>query len=183
MAKTFTNVKRGYTLIELTVAMGLFVIVVSIAIGGFVSILRDQRVTAALIAANSNVSLILEQMAREMRTGRDFCDAAPPCSPAASSRIQTDAINFISSANSPISYKFNDTTHAIERSVNGGAYEQLTGDNVVIQYLHFSIFAANTTDEFPTRVTIAVGVSAKEKDVSSAIIRLQTTVSLRQIDG
>ena len=57
----------GFTLVELLVAIGVFSILISVAVGTFARALRTQRQTAALIAANSNASLVLEQMAREIR--------------------------------------------------------------------------------------------------------------------
>jgi prepilin-type N-terminal cleavage/methylation domain-containing protein len=65
--------KKGFTLIELLVSIGIFSIVVAIATGGFVNSLRTQRQVSSLISAQSNASLVLEQMAREIRTGYLFC--------------------------------------------------------------------------------------------------------------
>ena len=58
---------------ELLVAVALFSILMSIAAGGFVRALRSEREVSAMMAAESNVNLALEQMAREMRTGYLFC--------------------------------------------------------------------------------------------------------------
>jgi prepilin-type N-terminal cleavage/methylation domain-containing protein len=65
--------KSGFTLVELLIAVGLFVIIISIAVGGFINALRTQREVSSLIATQSNVSLALEQMTREIRTGYLFC--------------------------------------------------------------------------------------------------------------
>jgi len=70
------NNKKGFTLVEVLVAMGIFAIVVAIATGGFVNSLRTQRQVASLISAQSNASLVLEQIAREVRTGFLFCHDA-----------------------------------------------------------------------------------------------------------
>ena len=56
--------RNGFTLPELLVAMGLFLIVISIVAGAFVNSLRTQRATVELIAVNDNISLLLEQIAR-----------------------------------------------------------------------------------------------------------------------
>src|SRR4051812_39727119 len=72
-SKKFCSLGRqGFTLVELLVAITLFSIAISIAIGGFVRALRTQRELISLIAANSNASLAIEQMAREIRTGTSF---------------------------------------------------------------------------------------------------------------
>ncbi len=74
MKKTFSS-SSGFTLVELLIAIGLFSIVVVIASAGFINGLRTQRQVASLISAESNVTLVLEQMAREERTGYLFCHA------------------------------------------------------------------------------------------------------------
>ena len=65
--------KNGFTVIELIVAMTIFVVLMSIAAGGLIHLLKSQRVVAGLMEANDSASLSLEQMAREIRTGYNFC--------------------------------------------------------------------------------------------------------------
>jgi len=67
------NKKRGFTLVEILVAISIFSIVVAIATGGFISSLRTERQVSSLLSSQSNASLVLEQMAREIRTGSLFC--------------------------------------------------------------------------------------------------------------
>ena len=68
--------KKGFTLVELLITVGLFVIIITIAVGGFTNAVRTQRQVSLLISAQSNVSLVLEQMSREIRTGYLFCHTA-----------------------------------------------------------------------------------------------------------
>ncbi len=63
---------NAFTIIELLVAMGLFIILMGITAGSFVKAMRTQRAIVALMAANDNASLTLEQIAREIRTGSNF---------------------------------------------------------------------------------------------------------------
>src|SRR5882724_10940227 len=67
--------REGFTLIELVVAIGVFGILVTLAMGSITRSLRIQRELSAMIAANTSVSLALEQMAREIRTGSGLCPA------------------------------------------------------------------------------------------------------------
>jgi len=72
------KMQRGFTLIELIVAFGIFAILVTIASGSFVRSLRIQRVSLQLMAVNDNMAITLEQMTREMRTGYNFCTNSAP---------------------------------------------------------------------------------------------------------
>ncbi len=181
---TFTRRKSGagFTLIELMVALSVFIIVTTIAVGGFVSALRSQRQVAALISANNNVSLALEQMAREIRTGRNFCDSfMTEC-------FLPDVLKFYTAQGELITYrKGNDPISGsfIERGVSSD-FQRITGIGAFVWSLNFFV-KGDINDElganqWPTRVTITVGVSAKEKGVSEGVIRLQTTISSRQAD-
>ena len=63
--KKIMNLK-GFTLVELLVAIGIFSILMAVGVGGFVHALHTQREVAALIATQSNASIALEQMARDL---------------------------------------------------------------------------------------------------------------------
>ena len=166
----------GFTLIELMVALGVFIIIATIATGGFVSALRSQRQVAALISANNNVSLALEQMAREIRTGRNFCEPSS-CPPSQLSFYNAPG-EFVTYRKDPGGGDF------IERGV-GAVFQRITGTGAFVWSLNFFLKGDINDDpvkQWPTRVTITLGVSAKERGISGGVIRLQTTVSSRQRD-
>lgn len=165
---------RGFTIVELLVSIGLFGVIVSIAMGGFVRALRTQRQIVALITANSNVSLVLEQIAREIRTGFNFC-GANPCS--------ADSLTFTNAKGETVTYKFGTAPEGygiITRTVGAsGTPNQITADNVNIRYLNFVLL---NDPNYPPRVTILTGLSPNSNQaagVSENITNIQTTVSTR----
>lgn len=154
--------RGGFTIIELMVAMSLFVIVVGIASGVFIRSLRTQRALVSLMAANDNASQTLEQMTREIRTGTAFS--------ANGSRL-----SFTNAEDKPVSYDL--TEGKLER--NG---KTLTASNVLVKYLAFVVRGAEVGDGVSTRVTILLGISSRGK-MESFVTRLQTTVASRVLDG
>ena len=166
--------KDGFTLIELIVAIGVFSTIVSIAVGGFVSALRTQRQTVALIAANSNASLTMEQMAREIRAGFDFC-LPGQC-------IGTSELSFKNAAGDVVTYRLNGVSGAVERGISGN-FSPLTAENVSIRYLHFVLSGNDSRDGLSPRITVSMGVSSKELGVAGSVVNIQTTVSARVLDG
>jgi prepilin-type N-terminal cleavage/methylation domain-containing protein len=158
----------GFTLVELLVSIGLFSVITSIAVGGFVSVLRSERQAAGLLAANSNVSLSIEQMAREMRTGYNFCTAR---------NCLLSELNFRNARGDEVTYRLQNG--AIERQVNAGAFQKITADNVEVKYLKFYLQGREAGDGEQPRITIVVGVSSKEPGVAGNVSNLQTTVSAR----
>ncbi len=63
------NQVRGFTMIELLVAISVFTVIITITSGIFIASLRSHRTSIALISANSDAQLTLEQMARMIRKG------------------------------------------------------------------------------------------------------------------
>jgi prepilin-type N-terminal cleavage/methylation domain-containing protein len=164
--------RQGFTLIELMVSVALFSIVISIAVGGFVRTIRTQRQIVSLLSANSNVSLVLEQMAREFRTGENFIVGAP------------GRLTFTNARGESVTYCLD--AEAVNRSVNspcGPGGQKITADNVAVSYLAFSALGHLPGDTYPPRVTVSLGVRAKEIGVDAVVVDLQTTVSARRLDS
>jgi len=163
---------KGFTLIELLIAVGLFSVIVSIATGGFVTALRTQRQVVGLTSANNNVSLAMEQMAREIRTGSGFSCAA-----------SCRELTFQNARGENVRYRF-DTAEGygqIKRSTEflGGTAEPITARNVDVRSLAFSLIGADPIEKIQPRITIFLSISPREGNVSGNVVNLQTTVSSR----
>lgn len=167
--------KEGFTLVEILVAIAVFSIATSIAVGSFTRILKSQRQTASLIAANSNASLTIEQIAREIRTGKNFCRGNSCPSP--------DFLSFVNARDQNVVYCL--AEEAVWKGVDaregcgGRSFQKVTSDNVRVVYLNFRLFGHREGDGFPPRVTIIMGVSSPEAGVSGTVYNFQTTVSAR----
>ncbi|MEK7062169.1 MAG: prepilin-type N-terminal cleavage/methylation domain-containing protein [Patescibacteria group bacterium] len=174
---------KGFTLVELVMAMSIFVILISIAAGGFVNILRNQRLVIALMVVNDNMSLSMEQMAREIRTGYNF------------SKISNQEFQFVNSHNQIVSYRLNEG--AIERVTESVILEKIpkkiTADNVKIVNFNVEICGNNISPDIlldscgggggsnPPRITLSFSITSSEPDIEKLKIftNIQTTVSSR----
>ncbi len=72
MKSVTTKKLGGFTLIELMVAMGIFTTVLVVVTSLFLQSSKAQRLVAKRAAAIDNVSLAVEQIARELRTGSNI---------------------------------------------------------------------------------------------------------------
>ena len=113
--------------------MGLFLIVVTIATGAFVQSLRIQRSAVELIAVNDNANIILEQMAREIRTGTGFGSS------------NSNELRFLNYKDETVVYRRGETG-VVELSVDGSVYEPLTASNVDVRRLAFTGSGAGGAD-------------------------------------
>lgn len=64
--------KRGFTLIEIIVSLGIFSIVAVIAVGALVRVTGANRQAQSIQAGVNNVSFVLDAISREMRVGSDY---------------------------------------------------------------------------------------------------------------
>lgn len=204
---TNTTVQKGFTLIEMLVTVGLFTIIITIAVGGFTNAIRTQRQVSSLISTESNVSLALEQMTREIRTGYLFChdpgatstdtyssrcDDSDTSDPAGATCTVNDAsgapvwtcpsLDFYDAEGNHVTYSWAGGT--LTESVNAGAPQSVTGNTVSVKYLQFRLFGQTEGDHWPPRVTVSLGVAPSSTDaaVANDVFDLETTVSARTID-
>jgi prepilin-type N-terminal cleavage/methylation domain-containing protein len=152
---------NGFTLVEVLVALALFTILSSIAVGGFIRILRTQKTVAELMIINDNANLTLEQMAREIRTGNNF------------SKPFATQLRFINVKDQVIVYRLNNG--AIERGV-GNSFKKITADNVKINNFKINVLE---NSNYPPRITIGLSVTGTNEYFQNFITNIQTTISAR----
>ncbi|NCN53124.1 type II secretion system protein [Candidatus Wolfebacteria bacterium] len=166
MIKKIKN-NRGFTMVEMIVGMSLFTIIVSIATGSFINSMRTQRISVSLIAAQSNASLMMEQITREIRTGKNFS-------------LVNGELGFKNAKGENVVYRAREG--AVEKIVddNPGV---ITAENINVERLEFILIGNNPGDGRPPQITINIGFGSKEFSGGKAVINLQATISSRILDG
>ena len=177
------KIKNGFTLIELIITLGIFLILISIAIGGFINALRGQRVAVGLMEINDNMGLVLEQMAREIRTGYDFIPAS-------------GELQFRNVKGKAVSYKLNN--NIIEKG-EGPDFASLIFTPIIaenVKIVDFNIYACGENldstllNDCPSpsntqpKITLSLKITGKGKDKYIEKLGIyndiQTTISSRQ---
>jgi prepilin-type N-terminal cleavage/methylation domain-containing protein len=181
--------RNGFTITELIVAMGVFVIIVSIAVGVFVNAVRSQRRLTELMAVNNSAGSVLEQIAREVRTGYRFCesDTNPGMNPdEPCAVVAADSVSFVNYRGRKVTYALDGNGAATRLEEGNLDAPPLTASEVEVTHLQFSISQldgnGDTADDAcnPWRITIAMGVRSRSVELANEQeVRLQTTVSSR----
>ena len=71
---------RGYTLIELVIAVGVFAVIMMLASGSYFMMISVIRQTQATASGINNLSFAIETMTRTIRTGTEYsCDDSGDC--------------------------------------------------------------------------------------------------------
>ena len=155
---------RGYTLIELLVALSIFVIVVIVVLGLFSMAIKGQRKIIAQQNVQENARFLLEFMAKEIRM-----------STINSSNGVLGSLAITRSDGDPVDYTI--TSGKLFRND-----KQVNSDEVTITGF-FSIEGYGESDGFQPKVTISIGVNDTSGKVEGrAKINIQTTLSQRNID-
>lgn len=188
MRRFFKKKKRhdGFTLAELLVTMSIFIIILTVAVGIFANVLRGQRTLTQLVSVNNNAGLVLEQMAREMRTGYSFSGAPDACA---------NSITFVNAQDTdPTGATEAQTTYAlvagaIERTETGAAdatkngNTTLTASNVEVKNLCFRTIqyagGGSRKECNPQRIMIAMQVDGSGTGAGVPDTYLSTTVASR----
>ena len=66
------TIKKGFTLVEMIVAIGLFTVTLFISSSAFLAVLDADRKSRATRIAMDNLNLSLEDMSRRIKTGKDY---------------------------------------------------------------------------------------------------------------
>jgi prepilin-type N-terminal cleavage/methylation domain-containing protein len=115
---------RGYSLVELIVAVGLFSMVMTIATGAYLIMISANRQAQSISTGINNLSYALEDMTRGIRTGSGYA-----CS--------NNSITFKDVDAKPTMYELSGTK--IRKSTNGGlTWSDLTDPAVTVTTLLFT---------------------------------------------
>ncbi|MCX6787706.1 MAG: prepilin-type N-terminal cleavage/methylation domain-containing protein [Candidatus Kaiserbacteria bacterium] len=169
--------RRGYTLIELIVAVGMFALIMLLASGAYLMMIGANRQTQGITTGINSLSFALEAMTRNIRTGTNYdCGGLGDCPGGASS------FSFTNANGVPVSYGISAST--IQETV-GGSQRALTDASVTISSLMFYSFgtpSARRGDYQQSRVTIIVSGTVSSGPGKTEAFTVQTGATMRGSD-
>lgn len=172
---------RGFTIIELLVAMTIFSIAVVSATSLFISSMKGQRNTITQQNLVENTRFVLEQMSRQIRMAQRLDSAVGPCPANVFFSPSDSRILFIDYKGNCIGYGVSSNRIVM---YSGGSFFDLTSNDIRVNSLYFFVEGRLPNDIKQPKVTIYIN-AANVLGVlpgGSSDIRLQTTVSARNLD-
>lgn len=180
---------KGYTLVEILVAVAIFSIAVAGPAALFVSAVRSQQKMLIQQRGIDNISYVVEYMSRALRMAKkddiDLGSGGKDC-------LNADRVNYeVSSSGSRIDFRnHNNVCQRFYLDSNDGRlkeYKQdtdttnnLTPEGLEIKTLLFKVSGESQYDNKQPRVTIMIGVA--ERGSNNVFMRTQTSVSQRDLD-
>ena len=178
--------KRGFTLMEVLVALALFSVVVTVSTNLFLSFQRTSRKTESLEQLTASARFIMEKIAREVREGTvDYQAYVAPLATPLNQNSTQDVLYLRNSADELISFVYAGNTITL----NG---EELTGASVRVRTAQFTVIPSDNPFQFnelsgtfaadaQPRVTIFISLdnNKPEDDRDYTKYDVQTTISSR----
>lgn len=174
--------KNGFTVVEMIVAVAVFLTVIAVVFGIFIRSVRTQRFVNDVMSMNSNSSLSLEQIMRELRSGFYFepTDTGSICG--AAGLYDTLSFTRVRGAGTiNVTYAWNSEAGSIERTEGASPASVLTAADVNVRQLCFSVLHGNAND--PWRISLFLKVGPRSDSAPENTISLETTVSARILPG
>lgn len=176
--------KKGFTLIEVIVSMGIFAIAALLATSSLLSLTDAQKRSLSLQTTYDNVRFAIETMAKDIRMGSLYTCGSDPANPPTIGAVGVDCISggpvitYRNSSNDDISYRI--LNGHIDKYINGVPVGVLTSADANIDTLDFYVVGAADPTTFQPRVVIVIKGTAGTGRAQSSF-NLQTTVSQRKI--
>jgi len=121
---------KAFTLVEVLVSVGIFLMTIIAISQIFITVIRSERIAYALLNSENNIRNNLEMMAKTIRMGKNF---QPP--PSDNSELCFDY--YLDNQWQKLCYKFDISSQILSRSLNNGDYEPLLDPQVTITSGHF----------------------------------------------
>ena len=166
---------KGFTLIEMIVAVGLFAVVMLIAVGTLLSLSVANRKAQALQSVVNNLNISLDGMVRSIREGTYYrCGGGLNCTEGA------EALTFKSLEGIDVTYAYDGSV--LTRTENGETI-QLTADEVDIESVRFYVSGAVQRDREQPKVMIVIkGTAHGGQRNAQTTFNIQATAVQRVLD-
>lgn len=168
--------KKGYTLIELVVAMFVFIVAATLISGLFVRSIQTQRQSNHLTVINSDASFIIERMNREVREGYNFTspDTNGDCSDGSSETLEfTRSIN---GSEKVITYTLD--SNDITRQEGESGSQIINSSQTSINDLCFIL--TQPTSDNPWRIMASIELVSEDPNINYSST-VQTTIASRSL--
>lgn len=172
--------ERGFTLLELVIALAIFMVILIILGGMVLGAVRAQRVAIATQQVQDTLRSALEILGRDIRLAAKNTTASS-CVPARAdfspSSGESSSLTFISDRGKCLKYSL--SNQQVHRLIDGATDEVLTSDNALITALNFNIFGEGNDQ---TQPRIVVRLAAQSKTSNQVTMQVETTLAQRELD-
>lgn len=184
--------ERGFTLVEMIVAVGLFAVVMLVSVGALLALINANRKAHALQSVMNNLNITLDGMVRAARMGSTYhCRASGVSVPLAAADCAEGDSTFAfepfgnTSADQPWVYSFAQDENGIGRiykSENGQAAVAITAPEVSIEDAVFYVFGTTRGDPVQPKAVVVIKGTAGLSQSNKTTFHIEATAVQRVLD-
>ena len=149
-----TRYKRGFTLVEVLVAVGIFLLTILAISQIFITVIRSEKLAYALLNTENNIRNNLELIAKTVRMGKNF-------QPLPSDKGELCFDYYLDNQWQRLCYKFDISSQVLSRSLNGGDYEPLLDPQVKIISGHFYQLGEGSTSQLSFIIQLEAQITVR----------------------
>jgi prepilin-type N-terminal cleavage/methylation domain-containing protein len=186
------TVAKGFSLIEMMVAVAIFSVVMTVSLGALLSMSESDRRAQTLKSVINNLNFALDAMSRSIRTGTAYhcgdTGTTEPLDCASGSTYITFLAAGVGGTPAQVTYCLGTATTCspsgtiLLRRVGSGSFSAVTSAEVKITKLLFYVTGAPQTDTVQPKVTILLAGVVNISDLQTSTFNLQTSVTQRLYD-
>lgn len=171
---------KGYTLLELIVAVGIFSLIMLAVSSAYLSLIKLDRETRAVNDIINNLSFAVDSMGREMRTGSRY-----DCNPSSDSDTVLDnctagsSLQFRDSSGRTVRYSLSNGQIIARIS---GVDAAITDPRITISNLVFYVRGAASTDTIQPQVLVTIKGSITTSPTRTVSTSVQVSATQRLLD-
>lgn len=181
MIRKISDNEKGFTLVELLVAVSIFVVVAVFSMGAVISVFDANKKSQSTKTVVDNLNLSIENVARTVRFGSSYHCGSSGSFSSPQNCSSGDSLLAVTFNGSVLVYRLNGTT--IQKSTNGGlSYTNITSPDTVVQYLSFYVFGSSTSDTVQPYVVAVIKGYVGTKPTTQSIFSIETVMSQRTLD-
>lgn len=183
---------RGFTLVEMIVAIGLFAVVMLISVGALLALVGANKKAQALQSVMNNLNVSLDDMVRTIRTGSNYrCGSVTggDCQNGDVALYITPFSGDPAKRTDDIEYLFGNGTNLCPanrlcKSVGGATPVPITSSDITINSFEFYVVgtARNGDTTQPKVVMFAKGTAAASGIQTKTSFNIQSTAVQRLLD-
>lgn len=186
-----SRVKRGYTLLEMIVSVGVFSMVMLAATSSYLALIHLDRESRAMTDVMTNLSFVVESMTREIRTGHTYKCNDSDLTPNCATGTGGDSFSFIDARTPSREVRYFLQSGQVKAAIDVGAdgigvvTSPLTDSRVTINSLKFFVKGVGITGSdaiIQPQVRFVLSGTAVVKGSETITFQLQGSATRRDLE-
>ncbi len=188
--------KSGFSLVEMLVAIGIFMTIMTIAVTSLISIMGANKKAQAIKSTVDSVTFALEYVSRDMRIGTNYTCGTPDVIGKSDCIGGSNSVKYVNSSNEPIQYTFSTTTTGTSRLTKTKLPPNCSGTDCTVDLIsadsdvhidNFTFYVIGSDHELDAtqanrtqpRVIVTASGFITAKGSANTTFNLQTNISQR----